>query len=96
MAMGFEGVISVMANLLPGPCSEMVRRIQAGDYITARQIHLKLSELCKLLFEEGNPAGVKAGLTAAGIIRQNCLRLPLTPVSESLAVRIRDKWSGMI
>ena len=96
MAMGFEGVISVMANLLPGPCSEMVRRIQAGDYTMARQIHLKLSELCKLLFEEGNPAGVKAGLAAAGIIRQNCLRLPLTPVNESLAIRIRDKWSGMI
>ncbi len=96
MAMGFEGVISVLANLLPGACSEMVKRIQTGDYATAREIHLKLSELCKLLFEEGNPAGVKAGLTVAGIIRQNCLRLPLTPVSESLAMRIRDQWSGIV
>ncbi len=96
MAMGFEGVISVLANLLPGDCSEMVRRIQTGDYVMARKIHLKLSELCKLLFEEGNPAGVKAGLAAAGIIRQNCLRLPLTPVSESLAMRIRDTWSGIV
>lgn len=96
MAMGFDGVISVVANLLPGSCSGMVKRIQAGDYVEARKIHLRLSKLCKLLFEEGNPAGVKAGLAAAGIIRHNCLRLPLTPVSESLYMRIRDEWGGMV
>ena len=45
-------------------------------------------ELCKALFEEGNPAGIKAALHAAGIIRQNTLRLPLTPVSDALYNKI--------
>ena len=46
------------------------------------------SEKGKALFEEGNPAGIKAALHAAGIIRQNTLRLPLTPVSDALYNKI--------
>jgi 4-hydroxy-tetrahydrodipicolinate synthase len=49
-----------------------------------------LSELCHLLFKEGNPAGIKAALHAAGIISQNKLRLPLTPVSERLFRQLSD------
>ena len=84
MAIGFDGVISVVANVLPQACSDLVRYAQADDFATARELHLQLSGLCKSLFEEGNPAGVKAALHAAGIIRCNTLRLPLIPVSESL------------
>lgn len=90
MAMGFEGVISVIANVLPGKCSCLVNRVRKGDFSTAQQIHLELSGLCKLLFEEGNPAGVKAALHAKGIIRCNTLRLPLTPVREELYGEIRN------
>lgn len=89
MAMGFQGVISVIANVLPRECVELVNCVKKGDYVTARKIHLALSDLCKSLFEEGNPAGVKAALHAAGIIRHNTLRLPLTPVGEELYSRIR-------
>lgn len=88
MAMGFDGVISVVANVLPHSCAELVNQVKKGCLAEARKIHLELSGLCKLLFEEGNPAGIKAALSAAGVIRHNKLRLPLTPVSEELYQKI--------
>ena len=88
MSLGFEGVISVIANVLPSDYACLVKSALQGDYPTARRIHLDRAELCKALFEEGNPAGIKAALHAAGIIRQNTLRLPLTPVSDALYNKI--------
>lgn len=90
MSIGFEGVISVLANSNPRDCARMVAYARQGDFVAAQQIHLKLSELCTALFEEGNPAGVKAALHASGIIRCNTLRLPLTPVSDSLYKKIQN------
>lgn len=90
MSIGFEGVISVLANSNPRDCARMVAYARQGEFVAAQQIHLKLSELCTALFEEGNPAGVKAALHASGIIRCNTLRLPLTPVSDSLYKKIQN------
>ncbi len=90
MAMGFDGVISVMANVLPRVCSGLVNLIVREEYADARRWHLALSDLCKALFQEGNPAGIKAALSAAGIIKHNTLRLPLTPVGEELHRRIEE------
>ena len=92
MSLGFEGVISVIANVLPNDYACLVKSALQGDYPTARRIHLDRAELCKALFEEGNPAGIKAALHAAGIIRHNTLRLPLTPVSDALY----DKIIGLL
>lgn len=89
MALGFEGVISVMANIMPSACAKMVNNVRSGNYQEAQKTHLELSLLCRALFEEGNPAGVKAALHAAGIISHNVLRLPLTPTSPELYARIR-------
>ncbi len=88
MAMGFDGVISVAANVLPQKCSNLVNSIAKGDFSTAQKLHIDLSDLCKLLFEEGNPAGIKAALHAAGVIKHNTLRLPLVPVGEDLYRRL--------
>lgn len=90
MAMGFEGVISVVANLLPKKCSSLVNSVRKGNFVKAQELHIGLSDMCKLLFEEGNPAGVKAALHAAGIIRCNTLRLPLTPVGDELYEKIKN------
>lgn len=89
MSMGFDGVISVIANAYPQEYSMMVDRIIKGDYAAAQVIHLRLADLCKSLFAEGNPAGIKATLHAKGIIRCNKLRLPLTPVSDGLYEKIK-------
>lgn len=89
MAMGFEGVISVLANAVPGACVKLVESLRNGNLAAARKVHLALADLCRAFFEEGNPAGVKAALHAIGVIRCNTLRLPLLPASEELYDRIR-------
>ncbi len=78
MTMGATGVISVIGNALPKEFGRMVRLAAQGDFSSALQIHHKFTELFKLLFVDGNPAGVKAMLNNMGII-QNELRLPLVP-----------------
>ena len=78
ITLGAVGVISVIGNALPREFSRMVRLALHGDYASALHIHHKFAELFKLLFVDGNPAGVKAMLHAMGMI-ENQLRLPLVP-----------------
>lgn len=78
ITLGAVGVISVIGNALPAEFSRMVRLALNGEYEIARAIHHKFAELFKLLFVDGNPAGVKAMLHAMGMI-ENQLRLPLVP-----------------
>jgi len=78
ITMGAVGVISVIGNAFPREFGKMVRLALQGDYANALTIHHKFAELFKLLFVDGNPAGVKAMLNAMGMI-QNKLRLPLVP-----------------
>lgn len=82
MAMGADGVISVVGNALPKRFSEMVKLAQQHNYVEASKIHLELIEIIDSLFVEGNPGGVKAALSILGIVDNN-LRLPLAPISES-------------
>ncbi len=78
ITMGAVGVISVIGNAFPREFGKMVRLGLQGDYANALTIHHKFTELFKLLFVDGNPAGVKAMLNAMGMI-ENKLRLPLVP-----------------
>ena len=78
VASGAVGVISVIGNALPKEFSRMIRLEFKGEYEPARKIHHRFTELYKLLFVDGNPAGVKALLHAMGYL-ENVLRLPLVP-----------------
>ncbi len=78
VASGAVGVISVIGNALPREFSRMIRLEFKGEYEHARKIHHMFTELYKLLFVDGNPAGVKALLNDMGYI-ENVLRLPLVP-----------------
>lgn len=78
ITLGAVGVISVIGNAFPREFSRMTRLALAGDYANALTIHHKFTELFKLLFVDGNPAGVKAMLSMVGMIK-NRLRLPLVP-----------------
>ena len=78
ITLGAVGVISVIGNAFPREFSRMVRLALQGDYANALAIHHKFAELLKLLFVDGNPAGVKAMLNAMGMV-ENKLRLPLVP-----------------
>ena len=91
ISLGATGVISVIANAFPKEMSEMVNYSLKGDFKKALPLHYKLLPIMNALFEEGNPAGVKAALEIKGIISNN-LRLPLTKISKPLY----NKLSGLI
>ena len=88
LTMGAEGVISVVANAYPEAFSKMVHSGLNANYEEAKNIHFDLLDVTKMLFEEGNPAGVKEALQYRSIC-SNELRLPLLKVSEQLAEKIQ-------
>lgn len=89
MAIGMCGVISVVANVCPVEFSTLVRLANEGNFKAAADIHLQLAGLCKALFAEGNPTGIKAALQVKGTIRHNYLRLPLVAASEELGRHLK-------
>ena len=68
ITLGAVGVISVIGNAFPREFSRMTRLALAGDYNSALTIPHLFTELFKLLFVDGNPAGVNALLSMMGII----------------------------
>lgn len=88
ITLGAVGIISVIGNAFPREFSRMVRMALRGDYANALTIHHKFAELFKLLFVDGNPAGVKAMLNMMGMI-ENRLRLPLVPTRITTYESIR-------
>jgi 4-hydroxy-tetrahydrodipicolinate synthase len=87
IATGMDGLISVAANYFAKDTADMVRAALKNDFPTARALHYKLQEAFDLMFEENNPAGVKAFLNEADLI-ENVFRLPVMPVSDGLQARI--------
>lgn len=90
VALGGDGVISVIANALPGLFPKMIQYGLQGEMNQAAGIHLRLADIHPLLYEEGNPAGIKAALEMLGICLPDT-RLPLTPLSVALRQRLRDE-----
>lgn len=89
LALGFDGVISVAANCFPSPFSQLVHHGREGLITAARKIHYQLLPGMELLFQEGNPTGVKAVLAQQKLIENN-LKLPLLPASPKLMEAIRQ------
>jgi len=83
MALGADGVISVVANVLPAEFSQMVNFSKEGKMDEARMLHNQMLPVIDLLFADGNPAGIKAALTIRGIV-DNYLRLPMVPVKQEI------------
>ncbi|MFP5355508.1 MAG: 4-hydroxy-tetrahydrodipicolinate synthase [Gemmatimonadota bacterium] len=84
MALGGEGVISVVSNATPRRMAALVDACAAGDEGVARVIHRQLMPWMSAAFVESNPAPVKAALAMMGRI-ENILRLPLVPLADSNA-----------
>ncbi|MEZ5739262.1 MAG: 4-hydroxy-tetrahydrodipicolinate synthase [Burkholderiaceae bacterium] len=97
MAMGSHGVISVTANVAPGPMARMCEAALAGDWEQARQINRQLLPLHLNLFVEANPIPVKWALQQMGRISSG-IRLPMTPLAAGLQepVRAALKASGIL
>lgn len=89
MSLGMTGVISVTANAYPKEVSDMVNLCLKGDYKKAKDLHYKLLPFSNAIFEEGNPAGVKAALEIMGYC-QNHLRLPLIKTTKPLYNKLQS------
>ena len=92
LALGADGVISVIANALPKETSDMVRFALKGDLKKALPLHYRLLPLMNAIFEEGNPTGIKALLEAQGSIT-NILRLPLVKASKTLTNKLTTLYN---
>ena len=86
---GGAGVISVIGEGFPKEFSEMVRLGLAKKTDEAYALHYKLADSIDMIFEQGNPAGVKEIHKILGL-SENTVRLPLVNVNEDLASRIEN------
>ncbi|MEM9835818.1 MAG: 4-hydroxy-tetrahydrodipicolinate synthase [Bacteroidota bacterium] len=82
IAAGAHGSISVIANLFPKQYSTLVKAALAGDFTTARAKNNELLDVHPWLYVEGNPVGIKAAMSWAGLC-ENELRVPLIPMSKN-------------
>jgi 4-hydroxy-tetrahydrodipicolinate synthase len=86
---GGVGVISVIAQGFPKEFSEMIRLGLNRKVDEAFKIQYVLSDCIDMIFEQGNPAGIKQVFQSLGIA-ENTVRLPLVKVDESLQSRIEE------
>ena len=92
IALGADGVISVIANALPKETSDMVHFALKGDLKKALPLHYRLLPLMNAIFDEGNPTGIKALLEIQGSIT-NILRLPLVKASKQLTNKLTTLYN---
>ena len=88
-AMGAQGVISVIGNAAPNVWSRLTHLALDGKVMEAKEMYAGLDALEKMLFAEGNPAGIKALMDVMGLC-EGVLRLPLVGVSEGLRERMLE------
>jgi 4-hydroxy-tetrahydrodipicolinate synthase len=89
--MGGIGVISVFANAFPKEMVWLVNNALNGNAKEAvEKMNNNYNEMLRLMFVEGNPAGIKCLLNLRGMV-ENEVRLPLTPVSEETSKQISEE-----
>ena len=85
---GGAGVISVIGQGFPKEFSEMIRLGLNKKVDAAFEIQYKIADSIDMIFEQGNPAGIKEIFKTLKIA-ENIVRLPLVPVDEALSERIQ-------
>jgi 4-hydroxy-tetrahydrodipicolinate synthase len=84
---GGKGVISVIGEGFPKEFSQMVRLGLERKVDEAYDLHYKIADAIDMIFEQGNPAGIKQVHYSLGL-SENTVRLPLVAVDDDLANRI--------
>ena len=85
---GAQGVISVVGNAYPRLFSHLTHLAMEGRLNEADMIQTEMRQINTQLFQEGNPAGIKALLYLMRLIDSNQLRLPLVSASPELMERL--------
>ncbi len=94
MVLGAKGAISVLANVIPGMCSEMMSAVARDDWDEARRLHFQTFNLTEALFVETNPVPVKAALAMMGLICDE-LRLPMTSLHVQYQPRLKRELAAL-
>jgi len=89
IAVGADGLISVVSNELPKETAAMVEKALRGDWAAAREIHYKILALAEANFIESSPAPCKFVMREMGLLEEN-LRLPLVPVTEQTRETLKE------
>jgi 4-hydroxy-tetrahydrodipicolinate synthase len=89
VALGADGVVSVVSNETPDLMSQLVTLALDGEWERARELQYRLLPLMEVNFIESSPGPVKAALMMMGLIEEN-FRLPLVPISEQSRGRVRE------
>lgn len=92
MSMGGVGVISVLANAYPTVFKNMTQAAFKKNFLGASTETFKLLDINGLMYEEGNPTGIKYVLELMGICKKFC-RLPVVAPSPSLEKKIKATYS---
>ncbi len=94
MSVGGDGVISVVANIVPEMMNDLVETFFTEDIRKASQIAIDMVRLCKAMFIESNPIPVKAAMKMMGMIPNDSLRLPLTTMTDENRSLMREILTG--
>lgn len=86
---GAQGAISVAANAFPSIIKSIFKACSERQYQKAKELDDMMKDFYRLLFIDGNPAGIKCALSQMSLL-YNELRLPLTPVSGPAEELIRN------
>jgi 4-hydroxy-tetrahydrodipicolinate synthase len=89
IALGAEGIISVVSNEVPDLMSRLTDLALQGDWGAARALHFRLLPLMDANFLESNPGPVKAAMALMGLLEER-FRLPLVPVQDRTRARLRE------
>ena len=92
---GGAGVISVIGEGFPKEFSEMVRLGLQRKVNEAYELHYKLADSIDMIFEQGNPGGIKEIFKARGL-SENTVRLPLVNVDDNLAKRLENFTKNLV
>jgi len=91
---GGAGVISVIGEGYPQQFSQMVRLGLQRKADEAYELHYKIADSIDMIFEQGNPAGIKEVFKALNL-SEKTVRLPLVNVNEDLANRL-EKFTNKL
>lgn len=95
IALGADGVVSVVCNAIPGAFSAAVHAALAGQLEDARRRHFALLPAMRACFAETNPIPVKAVLAAAGRIKGH-LRLPLVTLTDAHVDTVMNAFAPLM
>jgi 4-hydroxy-tetrahydrodipicolinate synthase len=93
LAIGGTGVISVVANIIPGDVAKMIDLFQKGNLKKAQELHAKIFTLAKSMFIETNPIPLKHAMGIMGLCSSE-VRLPLSEMEEDNIKKLRSALSN--